>query len=487
MANAFVNHIAEEFLASPKRLILVRNPDGFLRMPEVQKALKAYSIRLCDKQGIDLRIDFELRYKATDQQADKTVYLISSLEAILEDIASEGEYRVFHLADYFPEYNFNFISGCSLSDLNLLFANKPLTNLSKQETENHLATLRATANSFDLGAFKQKAEVLLGTIPIDWYQVIELLSDALVQTVGTAQAEQVWLVVNQANTSFQEELSVSFKSSLNSSPIKRPQVVSRILPHLSFKHTKDKIALIVVDGMAYWQYQLLRDSLEDGLKLEEGVTYSWIPSITQLSRQAIFRGDAPTSSYEQKPKNEENLWHSFWKRKGISPTSIRYSHDTVEPIDLDKVTKYALVFKELDDKMHSSSDYVDLKSLTENWLAKEKISNAINTLLELGFILFLTTDHGNIQAQGWRSLKDREKLGTTKTGSRSARHLGYSDQWLAEDFIKLNADIAPSVAYDGKGIYFKDTLSFSNEESLVTHGGSHILEVLIPFVKITHG
>jgi hypothetical protein len=486
MANAFVNHIAEEFLFSPKRLLLVRNPDGFLRRPEVQKALKAYSIRVSDKQGIDLRIDFELRYKDEAQQTDKTVYLISSLDAVLEDITSEGSYRDFHLTDYFPEFHYNIVSECSLSDLNLLYANKPITNLSKQETENYLATLRSTANSFNLVAFKQNTEHLLAASPIDWHLVLDYLSNALVQTVGTDLTEQVWPVINHANVLFQEELAASYSQLLNSNAIKRPRVVSRILSHLSSNYNKSKIALIVVDGMAYWQYQLLRESLGEGLQLEEGITYSWIPSITQLSRQAIFRGEAPTSNYEQKPKNEKKLWLSFWKKKGIKDSEIRYSHDEVETLDLNKVTKYALVFKELDDKMHSSSDYTDLKSLTENWLAKDKIKDAIYKLLEHGFTIFLTTDHGNIQAKGWRSLKENEKLGTKKTGSRSARHLEYSEQWLAQEFLEQNGDIAPSVSYDEKGIYFKDTLSFSNEESLVTHGGSHILEVLIPFVKINH-
>ena len=38
-----------------------------------------------------------------------------------------------------------------------------------------------------------------------------------------------------------------------------------------------------------------------------------------------------------------------------------------------------------------------------------------------------------------------------------------------------------------RAIYFKSDLSFSEEETLVTHGGAHILEVLIPFIVIQNG
>ena len=35
-------------------------------------------------------------------------------------------------------------------------------------------------------------------------------------------------------------------------------------------------------------------------------------------------------------------------------------------------------------------------------------------------------------------------------------------------------------------LYFNNDLSFSNSENLITHGGSHILEILIPFIQIRH-
>ena len=134
--------------------------------------------------------------------------------------------------------------------------------------------------------------------------------------------------------------------------------------------------------------------------------------------------------------------------------------------------------------MHSSTDYTDLKDLTENWIDRDHIISVIDELIKKGFKIFLTTDHGNVLAKGWRSLKGREKLGTNKSGSKSTRHIEYSDKELADYFMETNDDIKDKLMRDKNAIYFINNLSFSKKDHLVTHGGSHILEVIIPFIKI---
>jgi hypothetical protein len=240
----------------------------------------------------------------------------------------------------------------------------------------------------------------------------------------------------------------------------------------------------VVDGMALWQYELLKSRLP-GIKHEE-VIYSWLPSITQLSRQAIFRGDTPQTDYRQGPASEEKLWKTYWREKGCHEFEVVYQHEKTDFSNIDSVSKLAIVLKDLDDKMHSSTDYVDLLMLTKNWIERSKINQVVGELISKGFIVFLTTDHGNIQAKGWRGLQGREKLGTNKSGSRSERHIEYSEKWLSDEFMSNNPEMGDSVVMEEQAIYFKTDLSFSNKESLVTHGGAHLLEVLIPFVEINN-
>jgi hypothetical protein len=117
---------------------------------------------------------------------------------------------------------------------------------------------------------------------------------------------------------------------------------------------------------------------------------------------------------------------------------------------------------------------------------QSSIIHNVKSLLHNGFTVFIATDHGNVQARGWRSLIGKEKLVAHKSGSKSERHIEYSNKSLYEDFIKNNLELESSIVQEDQAIYFKDDLSFSRDESLVTHGGAHLLEMLIPFAKITN-
>jgi hypothetical protein len=376
-----------------------------------------------------------------------------------------------------------------ISALDKLLSLKQIISLNKQDTLKKIQDLQKEVNfippsEFNLSEFVSLLDFQFGLDTKNWRVICRIISNGILKSIGTDQFVELLSHVNRVNDSFQESIKLNYNQTKNSSSVKSPKIVSKILDYLSFNFIKEKVALIVVDGLAYWQYELLKDRLPKNKK--EDVIYSWIPSITQLSRQAIFRGDIPLTDYRQAPASEEKLWSSYWKSKGLNDFEIKYNHESIDLTNLDSVSKFAIVFKDLDEKMHSSSDYKDLLNLTQNWIERSKIVSIIKELQHAGFKVFLTTDHGNIQAKGWRGLLGREKLGTNKSGSRSERHIEYTEKWLSDEFIANNPELKDSVVMEAQSIYFKSDLSFSRRESLVTHGGAHILEVLIPFIEITN-
>jgi hypothetical protein len=272
-------------------------------------------------------------------------------------------------------------------------------------------------------------------------------------------------------------------SSLNSSNyFKSPKIVSKILPFIANQKI-EKQALLVIDGMAYWQYEMLKKEIENSLISNEGSTYAWLPSITQLSRQSIFRGSNPDSNYKQNPINEERLFKTFWIKEGISEAMICYTHGIPESLNFSQ-SKHAIVITELDNHMHGASDLGMLRVTTKYLFQKKTITKLINDLTYNGFTIYLTADHGNIQAKGYGALKDKEKLGTNQSGSRSERHLEYSKPELAYYFLKNNPELNGQVVNDSRVIYMSTDLAFSRDKNTVTHGGSHILEVIIPFIEL---
>jgi hypothetical protein len=483
VASRLIQHITGSLKNYSTKVILVENNDRFLYRSDVQDALGLNGIEIASGTRIEQRVRFELR------EPDGLLILLSQNNSIyLEDIKRQAVAIEFSLANYFPSYHIPSIIELELSILDKLYINQPIVGLNRKETQEFIAKLKFEATSvtpeFNLVEFTDTLNSYLNEETINWSVVSRLIAEGISKTIDTPSFEELYSHVNKANAEFQLSLQTSYHQTKNSNAVKKPRIVSKILDYLYFNHRTKKIALIVIDGMALWQYELLRNRLP-GTKNED-IIYSWLPSITQLSRQAIFRGNTPQTDYRQGPTSEEKLWKTYWKEKGCHKFEIVYQHERIDLTNLDSVSKLALVFKDLDDKMHSSTDYVDLSILTKNWIERSEILQVVDKLISSGFLVFLTTDHGNILARGWRSLQGQEKLGANKSGSRSQRHIEYSEEWLSKEFLENNPDIENDILVNDQAIYFKTDLSFSTKESLVTHGGAHLLEVLIPFVQITN-
>jgi hypothetical protein len=232
--------------------------------------------------------------------------------------------------------------------------------------------------------------------------------------------------------------------------------------------------------MAYWQYLVLKGQLGD-LVQEESVIFSWMPSITMLSRQAIFRGDNPLQDYKQCPSNEEKLWQQFWINAGVNAADVQYIYDGDELEAYPTTKRLALVTNELDDKMHASTDNSDLIALTENWA--RRFASKIKYLKESGFTVYLTTDHGNVLSNGWRNLTSQEKTFLYKDGSRGTRHLIYDNLDEMKEFVAKNAEMT-FLTHQNWAVMTGDRCFKKGGQEMITHGGSHFLEVLIPFVKL---
>lgn len=481
MAKGLIQHITDSLKTYPAQVFLVENNDRFLYRSDVQDAFGAIGIEINHGTSMEQRITFEMR------EPDGLLVLLSQDNAnYLEDIKNEAVAIEFSLANYMQSYHIPSLIELDLSIIDKLFRNQPLVGLNRKETQEYIEKLKDEATSsepeYNLAEFIDGLHVLLHEEEINWAVVSRLIAEGISKTIGTPKFEELYDQINKANTVFQETLQTSYPQTKNSSAVKKPRIVSKILDYLHFNFREKKIALIVVDGMALWQYELLKTYLP-GTKHEE-VIYSWLPSITQLSRQAIFRGDIPLTDYRQGPTSEEKLWKMYWKEKGCHAFEVAYQHEKIDLSNIVTVSKLAIVFKDLDNKMHGSTDYADLLMLTKNWMDRSKIAQVIEDLLSKRFTVFLTSDHGNIQAKGWRGLQGREKLGTNKSGSRSQRHIEYSEKWLFDEFMENNPDLENSVVKEEQALYFKNDLSFSSNELLVTHGGAHLLEVLVPFIEI---
>lgn len=461
------------FLFGRHRLCVVKDTDGFLCRKDVQEWLLYANVVFGQGSQFQLRLMFELKYK-TDTDC-KYCFIAEDNFQILPDIRQCSNFVTLNLSDFFPAYHKPTVASASLDVIQKLYDRVQVKTLNKTETKTLIAQLEEQRDPMD--AILKKLSWIAGD---DLEEKLVELNECIVESLEKDGFGKIEKEIDRINSEWQKGIEERYFGKIPSSFLSAPSYVGNVLNHIQANYKNDKVALVVVDGMSFWQYLTLKKSLPSSLKIQDSHIYSWIPSITMLSRQAIFRGGVPIRDYKQNPQNEEKLWFDYWKGHGFRDDEIGYEYNVLgESCGTSKRLAYVTV--KLDEKMHASENYRDLYSLTKNWASS--FVNDIERLINNGYKVFLTTDHGNVEAKGWRRLTPQEKVYLYGDGSRGMRHLIYDDaNGMDEMYNQLDHDNVWR---------YEDWIVWRNRESFssmgyqeITHGGCHFLEVLVPFIKI---
>jgi len=259
-----------------------------------------------------------------------------------------------------------------------------------------------------------------------------------------------------------------------------------------------RAALIVVDGLSLDQWVSIRQLLQkqDGsLLMRESAIFAWIPTLTSVSRQSIFSGKPPLyfPSSIHSTHSEEKLWKQFWEGHGISRLDVAYHRglgdgdassvlDTI--IHPGKTRVVGLVVDKVDKIMHGMQlGAAGMHNQIKQWCQGGFLSAMVGYLLENGYEVWLTADHGNIECKG----KGRPSEGviaetrgerarvypTPELRSQVAKSFSFAHEWQT---VGLPSDYFPLVA-GGRDAFV------SIGDSIVAHGGIAIEEVIVPLVK----
>ena len=485
MASKLIQQVAKRITVDYCRLTFVRNTDGFLNNVEVCTLLnQECQIEVVRGSQLQLRLHYELEYKSRPEE--RFVYVCQQTDTLLPDMLQAGKVLDFSISDLFPLFaDKALVRRQPLQVLEWLYDEIVLRRISLSEGKFLVETMQRRYDELRNNSVSHLRE-RIHQIEVNWAEsqkTIDAVSAVMVDAIKAGVIEEMDSDIERINSMFQEWIVEHYFAMLQSNPLLSAKSVNKILPHLAanYRH-EDKVALMVIDGLAYWQYVVLKRYLDSlGVKTQDSTIVSWLPSITMLSRQAIFRGNTPVMDYHQSPDNERKLWRSYWQSHGIGQFETQYISDDDEFAINEGVKRLAVVTVEMDKKMHSSYDYRDLLSLTENWCPR--ITAKIKTIVNAGYTLYLTTDHGSVLSKGWRALTQVEKVFLYKDGSRGKRHLIYNNVEEYQRFAKENGELG-MLAHD-QWLCMRNNLCFARDnERMITHGGSHFEEVVIPFVKI---
>ena len=332
-----------------------------------------------------------------------------------------------------------------------------------------------------------------------WAELISLTleSDTI---LSEATRQKIQALQTQIDTALVPWLTKRYAGLINLPPV--PPVMLHHIPRFLSRHITDakehKVAFVLVDGLSLDQWIVIRKELVKRyleFQFRENVVFAWIPTITAVSRQAAFAGKPPVyfpNSIHTTSK-EPTLWTQFWVDQGLTQQEVAYAKglgdgtlDSVEEVIAQPKTRViGLVIDTVDKIMHGMAlGAAGMHNQVRQWAGQPFMANLTNLLLTNGFRVYLTSDHGNIEAVGCgrpaegavadlRGERVRiypSSLLRSQIKERFPDALEWPPVGLPEDYLPL---LAPS-----RSAFVRET------ERLVGHGGASLEELVVPFVQI---
>lgn len=341
----------------------------------------------------------------------------------------------------------------------------------------------------------------------DWVETARRLGEVISRLNGlsTALAEPIQPQVRALQREADERLKdwiVRHYADLSSLPAaKGPVMVHHVPRYLALRRSagEDRVALLVFDGLAMDQWVQIREHLADSIpsfSSDDSGCFAWLPTLTSVSRQALFSGLKPrefANSIEVTSK-EPSLWARFWQDHGLRPSEIYFQKglkNTGQLIELEEVisrpsTKVVgLVVDMVDEIVHGAMlGKRGIAGQIKAWCETGFVEKLVRLFADHGYQIYLTADHGNVDAEGIGRLNQGavsevrgERVRTYRSESLAASvppeidAFRFDSAGLPPDFLPVYADTRG--AFVPKG------------DQIVAHGGASVEELIVPFVKIT--
>ena len=261
-----------------------------------------------------------------------------------------------------------------------------------------------------------------------------------------------------------------------------------------------KVALLVFDGLAFDQWVQIRERLITTTKcfaFDEGAVFAWLPTVTSVSRQALFSGLRPREFEDSidRTDKEESLWKRFWQNEDVHSNEVMYRRalrhiDQLNALEADLIEQrpnvVGLVIDEVDDRLHKERSKKDVAMWIDNWLATGFVDRLFSLLLDKGYHIYLTADHGNVESigvgrpnQGVIAETRGERVRVYRSGPLLADSAVAYPTTVRLDIAGLPTNFMPLFA-GGR------TAFVPAGEQVVVHGGVSVEELIVPFVKVSY-
>lgn len=300
--------------------------------------------------------------------------------------------------------------------------------------------------------------------------------------------EAPWDLWDELDAAFNDWLRRSYGTSLQAAAT-TPRGVHQIAPFLA-RRVDDgaKVALVVIDGLGFAQWTRLR--AVTGLTVEQSTgCLAMIPTLTTVSRQAILAGRLPADFTDTiaTTSAEPRRWQAFWADHGLDPRDVTYAKTLgATPDDVPNIsgTAAAIVVNAIDEILHGADVLGDpqVSTSVDLWARTGFLTHLVEHASALGYEVWITSDHGNIPTTPGAVPREGQTVESAGTRVRLYPNPTLREQSRDQGLIWDPPGLSPGQL---NPLFPAGRRGFHTTGVRVSHGGTSLDEVLVPFLKVT--
>jgi len=305
---------------------------------------------------------------------------------------------------------------------------------------------------------------------------------------GTPEATRAWAAWDGLDESFNSWLRTSYGAQLQAAA-STPRGLHQVAPFLS-RRVEDgaRVVLVIIDGLGFAQWAQIRSITS--LKVESSTgCLAMIPTLTTVSRQAILAGALPVDFNDtlHTTSAEPRRWTAFWVDHGLDQHDVSY-HKTLgaNPDDVPALTgtAIAVVVNAVDEILHGAEVLGDPQVATsvDLWARTGFLQRIVDDASRLGYEVWITSDHGNIPTIPGPVPREGQTVEAAGTRVRT-----YPNTTLRQQAAEFGAIWDPPglTGMTLNPLFAAGRCGFHTSGVRVSHGGTSLDEVIVPFVKVT--
>ena len=236
-----------------------------------------------------------------------------------------------------------------------------------------------------------------------------------------------------------------------------------------------------------------------GVTFDENRTYAIAPTVTPVSRQALFAGRLPAAFGDTIGRTDQDAarWRAYWVNHDTPESRVAFQALNASAAELAPLQAIAesrnrrlgVLLNLFDEVMHLTKDmppgadkrvyYDTLRSHLRNG----HIEQLFDVLLKNGYRVFVTADHGSIAGMGVGLTPPRALIETY-----ARRVVIFDRPELAQEYAEthgLRYFRTKALPPDIHPVYLPGTDLFAGQGvTQVSHGGLSLEELVVPFVEV---